>query len=270
MAFLSLGMTSIMVVYISILEALYPHDKEEAVDVGDFLFEMTALFFCLALSPRLASRIYIPMGNATVQRCNDLSTKLLAHYGLPPNPAPEDPLPTYMEMESGSASSGCLLGIILGGFGAYGSSLICFRILRLGFTNSPGKENILAMSGPHMMIGTTSGCVLGFTTGRLLYHYQKIAFEWQAHYEALTLLALNDQGGTRYFPPDVNDIIFSYQIGTDEQTCRRLLNNAEGEKSSGTGSVCHKVRFFPSHWAPSRQVIEDIEDRFSTTPLLPS
>jgi|GEM_PF-6666881 len=269
MVFLSLGMTSILVVYMSILEALYPHDKEEAVDVGDFLFEMTALFFCLALSPRLASRIYIPMGNATAQTCNDLSTKLLAHYGLPPNPAPEEPLPSDMEMENSSASNGCLLGIVLGGFGAYGSSLLCFRILGLEFTN-PGKEEILAMCGPNMLIGITSGCVLGFTNGRLLYHYQKIAFEWQAHHEALTLLALNDMGGTRYFPPDVNDTIFSYQIGADEQTCRRLLNKTEDERSNGTGSVCHKFRFFPSYLAPSRQMIEDIEDRFSSAPLLPS
>lgn len=222
------------------------------------LINALIIIVTMAFSLRIVSQIYINTGNAIAQRCDSISTKLLHYYGLQPNSEMNGFLLDYIIF----ILIGGATGIFLIGTASYYS---------LRFMGLPETIDAMICYTPAMLLGGVPGCVFGFAAGRLVDHAPEIIRSYQ---QARAIITLNDLPSNvdqhRYLPPEILGIIYSYLIRTSEQASTRIINEVIDESNNNICSlVNNKISFFASRYRQPRQLIEDIEDEFESTLLLP-
>lgn len=264
----SIGITGV-VIYDS---ALFQY-----LGLGEAQYAFIRLLFNLiniAFSARVVTQFYIVVANAIAQKCNHLSTRLLNHYDLQPNPSMDAPVTVDMSgREHMLASLFCLIG---GASGLFVIGAILYSALRV--VGVPENIAPFICYAPAMLLGATPGCVFGFTTGRLVEHAPEIISKRlekrRLYQQAIAIITLNDLPSNvtqhLHLPPEILGIIYSYLIGASSQASRRIINEVIEERNNNIFSlVNNNISFFASRYRQSRQLIEDEEYEFETTPLLP-
>lgn len=256
----SIGITGIAL-YESIL-AKYLGFGEPKYAVINTLISLVTIAFSL----RLVSQIYINTGNAIAQRCHALSTRLLNHHGLQPNPDMDGPRPESMSIHESIACSafaimGGSTGIVLIGTASY-------YLLR--FMGLPETIDSNIGYTPAILLGGIPGCVFGYTAGRLINHAPQLISEKlekrRAYQQARAIITLYELPSHvdqhQYLPPEILGMIHSYLIGTSVHASTRIINEVIDERNNNICSmVNNKISFFASRHHQPQQLIEDIEDQ---------
>jgi hypothetical protein len=228
----------------------------------------------MAFSLRIISQIYSKIVNHIIQTLDPISTKLLNHYDLQPNPEMNNsPLPEYISQSEHSFS--CFVALIGGATGFFLIGTALYHSLRfIGLPETIGSGICYA---PAMLLGAIPGCMSGFTAGRLIYHapeiISKILEKRRSYQQARAIITLNNLHANvdqnRDLSPEILGIMHSYIIGTSEQESTRIIHEVIDESNHNIcNMVNNKISFFASRGNQSRQLIENIEDEFDSTSLL--
>ncbi len=265
----SIGMTGTLLYVVALYQYLGFEEPQY------IYLKVPLAFITMAFGCPVVTQFYIAMGNTIAQKCNHLSTILLNYHDLQPNPSSMDgPVPGYMSgRESMLAYLFCIIG---GASGIFVSGATLYPFLRV--VGLPEYIDPVICYAPAMLLGAVPGCVFGFTTGRLVEHAPEIISKRlekrRSYQQARAIITLNDLPSNlnqdQYLPPEILGIIHSYLIGISEQASTRIINEVIDESNNNICSlVNNKISFFASRDRQPQQLIEDIEDEFESTPLLP-